>query len=691
MFLGKDNMEKLRIFLWFSFIVLPFSGVTQIEEVTEKLLERSEQIFDFSELQEDMLQQKIHPVNLNSATVDELNKIPGFDEIRLKAFLEYKNNYGVILSFYELGTIPGFDSSYIKSLLPYISIEPVSSTPSITLKNLIAMGRHELFIRYGQIFPKSKGYLIHDTASGQNDQGYPGDPQRYYFRYTYSYYDRLRIGVAGEKDPGEQFFSGVQSLGMDYYSGYISLTNTGILKNLTIGNFRAGFGQGLTFGTGLSGGTMPGFLVGNITLGGIKGTLSMSEGNYLRGITATIRSKKIELTGFASYHKRDGNITSLDTLSGQVLEMSSLQESGLHRTQSEIKDKNCLSELIAGGNLNFTGNFFRAGITGYFLRWSGSLSRQADPYKKFSFYGNENFVLGFDFQVRYRKVYLFGEISRSGNGGLAWLAGLIVDPDPRVKVTCLFRNYQPNYQNLFSNSFGQQSLNANEQGIYVNTQANLFSRLSVTAYADVYRFPWLKYRVDTPSQGLEFGAQLTSPLTRAFGISTRYFYNSWSGNIGSEVMITAKIEELKRENLRLQIDWNPINSLVLKSRFEINMTKNGGSYWQYGYLFFQDIAIRPVKFPVNIILRYTIFDIPGFTQRIYTYEPEVLFGYSIPAFYGKGYRLCLLLNGSITRSLSWWIRGAFTSYQDRKMIGTGLDEIEGNVKCEITAQIMIRL
>lgn len=533
--------------------------------------------------------------------------------------------------------------------------------------------------------------MIHDTGNGIKEPGYPGDPQQYYFRYTYSYYDRLRIGLAGEKDPGEQFFRGAQSFGMDFYSGFISLTNTGFLKNLIVGNFRAGFGQGLTFGTGLSGGTMPGFSTGNITIGGIKGSLSMSEGNYLRGIAATVKIKKFELTGFVSYHKRDGNIIPLDSSDEQSFTVSSILDDGLHRTQSELKDRNCISELVVGGNLNFTGNFFRIGITGYFLNWSGTLLRQEEPYKRFSFYGNENFTVGLDFQVRLRKIYLFGEFSRSGNNGYAWLTGLIVDPDPRVKATCLVRNYQRDYQNLFSNSFGQQSLNTNEQGIYFNIQANLFSRLSVIAYSDIYRFPWLKYRVDRPSQGVEFGVQITSPVSNTAEILIRYYYNSWMENSGSEETITHKIATLKRRNFRFQVTWSPLNQLILKTRFEANLTGDKTSDWQKGYLFFQDLTVRLIKFPVNVIFRYALFDIPGYSQRIYTYEPEVLFGYSIPAFYGKGHRLCLLLNGRITSHLSWWVRGAFTSYYDRCLIGAGLDQIEGNIKYELTGQIRLRL
>jgi hypothetical protein len=121
------------------------------------------------------------------------------------------------------------------------------------------------------------------------------------------------------------------------------------------------------------------------------------------------------------------------------------------------------------------------------------------------------------------------------------------------------------------------------------------------------------------------------------------------------------------------------------------MTEEAGDGWQCGYLFYQDIGFRPTRFPAAFVLRYALFNIPGYDQRIYTYEPEVLFGYSVPAFYGNGYRICLLVSGRITRHLSWWVRGAMTRYQDRETIGSGLDEITGDKKFDLSVQLMLRL
>ena len=109
------------------------------------------------------------------------------------------------------------------------------------------------------------------------------------------------------------------------------------------------------------------------------------------------------------------------------------------------------------------------------------------PYNQFGFRGNQNLNTGLDFQIRYRGMYLFGEISRSHNGGMAWLTGSILTPDPRVYITVIYRNYQSIYQNLFSNAFGQNSLNANERGIYMAINAAVHPKVNLSGYCDLFR------------------------------------------------------------------------------------------------------------------------------------------------------------------------------------------------------------
>ena len=49
---------------------------------------------------------------------------------------------------------------------------------------------------------------------------------------------------------------------------------------------------------------------------------------------------------------------------------------------------------------------------------------------------------------------------------------------------------------FFGNAFSQNSAVRNEQGMYIGMQWTPFARWKLSAYADVFRFPWLKYGVD---------------------------------------------------------------------------------------------------------------------------------------------------------------------------------------------------
>jgi len=105
-------------------------------------------------------------------------------------------------------------------------------------------------LRYEQTFPKSAGYLVADSVRAINpDSYYPGSPQRYYFRYNYNWFDKLRIGFSGEKIRVSKFFRGAQPAGMDFYAAFLCISNIGILKKPDDREF-----QGL-----IRAGTDPGF------------------------------------------------------------------------------------------------------------------------------------------------------------------------------------------------------------------------------------------------------------------------------------------------------------------------------------------------------------------------------------------------------------------------------------------------
>jgi len=696
---GKNNLLKNLISgIFVCAFLFPADGRSQnenpdlIERTTEKLSETSDKPIDFSEISDILDRLQNHPVNLNHTNHEELGQLQFLSDRQINNLINYIQFYGRIYSIYELKVVDGFDSATIREILPYVSVGQEMEKHPIRMKDLLRSGRNQLLMRAGQVVQKQAGYHVPDSILEQNpNAGYAGSPAKLYFRYTYSFYNRLSMGFSGEKDAGEQFFRGNQKYGMDFYSGYLSLQNTGMLKQITIGNFNVDFGQGLTLSSGISAGAIPG--TGNVRRysRGIVPSQSTNEGNYLRGAALVLRKWKFRLSLFWSNHKRDANVTASDTLTGDTEMISSFSETGYHRIPREIKFKNSLRESIYGGNINFRNSFLSIGLTGFRSHWSASLEPKIHPYNIFTFSGKENLNFGIDFQVSLRNAFLFGECSRSRNGGMAFLTGIQVNPDPRLMFSLSLRDYQRNYQDLLSDALGQNSTNANEEGVLVTFNAGIAPGLGLTGYADLYRFPWLKYRTDAPSRGSEYQIQSDYTAGKYVRMYLRFRKRLKQINVAENIRPVNILEEATSMTLRYQANWQVSESLLLKSRFEWLRNRTGNLNPGSGYLLSQDLSYKHPGSHFSLAFLYALFDTDSWNERIYAYESDVLYGYSVPSYSGKGLRCFLLAEWSPFHWMDFWIRYSQTWYSDRNVIGTGLDMIRGNAKSEMEIQARIRL
>ena len=119
---------------------------------------------------------------------------------------------------------------------------------------------------------------------------------------------------------------------------------------------------------------------------------------------------------------------------------------------------------------------------------------------------------------------------------------------------------------------------------------------------------------------------------------------------------------------------------------EITWFDRKGGEAENGFLYYADIIYKPMmkKYSGNMRLQY--FETDGYDSRMYAFENDVLYSFSIPVFYDKGYRYYINLNYDFSRKLSCWLRWAQTIYKDRTTVGSGLDEIQGNKRTEVKLQ-----
>jgi len=210
---------------------------------------------------------------------------------------------------------------------------------------------------------------------------------------------------------------------------------------------------------------------------------------------------------------------------------------------------------------------------------------------------------------------------------------------------------------------------------------------TLNAYMDFYSFPFLRYRVDAPARGRDYLAQLTYKPNKVFELYVRYRNEVKSLNQKNGPFNFA--EPKWRQNLRLHFANQVTRNLQLRGRVEMNWFNRKGADREDGFLTYVDGSYQGLRrFSFNGRLQY--FETGGYNSRIYAYENDVLYSFSIPPFFNKGLRYYFNVNYDVTKEITVWLRYAATGYHDRETIGSGLDEIKGKQKSELKFQVIYR-
>jgi hypothetical protein len=217
--------------------------------------------------------------------------------------------------------------------------------------------------------------------------------------------------------------------------------------------------------------------------------------------------------------------------------------------------------------------------------------------------------------------------------------------------------------------------------------ATPFNKITLSAYADIFSYEWLKYGVDAPSDGQEYSAQMVYNISRRgdFIVGYRQMINPM--NYASMDDKTNKIGESAREYYRFQFNYQAMPWLKFQSRVEFTQRNTPDLDKETGYLIYQGFQIKPIQKAWAFSFRYSLFDTDSYDTRLYTYEQDVPYSFSVPAFSGKGSRFYMLFNTRITKNFSLILRFSQTWYSDRNVISSGLDEISANTKSDAKAVV----
>jgi hypothetical protein len=631
--------------------------LSQETKLSEEILNIAEELAadesdpEIAELYIEQLHELIeNPVMINSGDEAEISRLFFLSEFQVKAIKDYVQTSGKIVTFYEIAGIPGFDRQTTEMMIPFISFSDKINSVSDTL-----IFRNTLLTN-----------LI--IKPGETDTSSLGSPWKILSKYRFNA-GRFEGGFTIEKDQGEKFISGSPSL-PDFLSAHLSYSGKGIIRKIILGDFSSRFGLGTNINTGIRTGlslTSPGYVPGRAE---IRPYTSTDENNFFRGGAAEFSLKKLGLTLFYSHKRIDATIRASADSSAFFVE--SFYKTGLHNTLSLNDKKDAVAETSYGINLSFNFKFLKVGLcwseNRFLLPVKTDKSNAEDLYK---FEGCRNQIYSLYYNSLINRILLYGELSLNDPQNLALVQGVTLRPSDRLILNILYRNYTPGFVSFHGNGPGNTSSTSNEQGILGNFIFEAAKHFFISAGCDISNSPWLKYRCSFPSLAKkeEIRIKYLPFENLSFDLSYNFRYSMLDNQLENGI---AQVKEVKTRTVKGQARFT-LNNVTFALRADYKVADPSDSK---GMLLLHDIIYRFRQVPVTLWFRYCIFNTDNWDSRLYTYENDLLYSFSIPALSGEGSRSYIMAKWEIGDIAELRFKYGLTSYLSSAYENEEKDEIK---------------
>jgi hypothetical protein len=596
-----------------------------------------------------------NPVNLNSASEEEIARLFFLSDFQVKALADYSRTTGKIVSFNELAYIPGFDRATAEMIMPFSSItgRDISISDSVKLRNSLVTN---FSVKTGS----------HDTAN-------LGSAWKILSKYRFAA-GNFSGGLTLEKDQGEKFIC-PGTVSPDFFSVNIAYAGKGLVRNVILGDFSARFGQGTNINTGISRGlslTSQGYMSATNE---IKPYTSTDENIFFRGIATVLSVKRLEVSMLYSKKNIDATLGSSAGYSKDYIE--SLYKSGTHNTSTLLLKKDAVSESVLGINLSYNFRNARIGMAWSENRFSLPVKPDGnDPGKIFSFSGKSGNICSFYYNSMIKKILLYGEVSVNESGNYAIVQGLSFRPSDRLIINFLFWKYTPGYTSFHGIGPGGSSGSYSEESLLGNFTFEAAKHLFITGGCYIQHFPWLKYRCSSPSQGVrrETGIKYMPGEKLTFDLIYNYRYSMTDNTATNGIPV---LKEMIARSIKFVVRYSIYDNLTMGTRLDYRIVDPSS---RKGFLLLEDMNYRLRSIPLSLWLRYCIFRTEDYDTRIYTWENDLLYTLSIPALYGSGSRFYIMAGWKIAGKAEIRFKYGILSESDPRGVYNNTEEFRLQLK-----------
>ena len=603
---------------------------------------------------DDIEYQLEHPVDILTATYSDLVAIPAVSPFLAEQILLYRDSIQ-ISDVHDLKNMDALPPRLFEQIKPFLTVN--DRIPAIDDLNRIT------------IHLRSRSAMKLQPVQGFTENKYWGNKNGQYSRLLVEH-KLYKAGIVFDKDPGERFKD-------SYLNGYGSVQFPGTQNSIIVGNYSISAGQGLLIGRNVS------TYLGTNVIGQVKKrntrihpSLSTDESRFFRGIAANVHCGTIFIVPF--YSKR----TVSATVDGNSI-VTSFYAAGLFRDSLESVKHNALSEKLYGGvaGIQLTPSFvFGAG--GSELRYSKKISRDVfllpDSMSVHSVTSFADMVFG--------NFNWFGEAATNEGHNYSWVGGVSFKVNDRLSIAYHHRNYSRGYCNPLARPFSKRTtINDGETGNYVGVLFSPIKDVTVTSYVDEYSFPsadGFAIRND------DYFVHCEGRINRKF-----FLFAQLKGKWRSETGVHDADDERRQVNYRWMYSYRVAPGIDIMNRIEVTHIRyRPSNYHEKGILLLLDFKERQTeKYPVRLNLRFILFDTDSYDSRLYEYESNVPGSFSDPPLYGKGNRWYIVVGYRFFGKNVISLRYSETKRQDISVIGSGDNEIHGNLDNQLTAQVDVVL
>ncbi|MDC0584398.1 helix-hairpin-helix domain-containing protein [Bacteroidales bacterium] len=566
----------------------------ELKEITNSIEE--ELFVEDNDLLEQIESFKTNPININLASEIELNQSGLFTKFQAYSIIQYRRKYGYLLTGYELSNVLGFDVNDAQRIFAFVTTEKKHTEK--------------------QRPPKPSKLLLRSTVNT--------DKELHNLLKANINTSHFRIFYTNENDYGEAL--------NDFQSGSIEYNSNSGNTTIVVGDYRISLGYGLLFDTRFKltkPTTLQPLFNNNKT---IRGYSSSNENNFLRGFTANYHFNNSNITIYTSSKKIDCNLKESSE------NITSIVTSGIHSTENELEKKGNTKEKIAGIAIQRQLKSINIGINGCIAQYN----------RNFSIDNIEKAILDTSHTKEYINPYysyfnkhlsIKGEASYLLNNKVAYFQNITYYAPSAFSFSLTGYHYPANYFAPYSNIIRNSSKTSNEQGLYSLIEVPRFYDIKISIGSHIYQNLWLKsskYNF-TPNQSL-FTRIEYHPL---YNVITRVGFKSTikTGNMSQASMTNTTYNQLTEQTKTNSCYGYLSLPLSEKIKFAHKIQyKVAGEY--KGHMFTSTIKFR---YSTNgaASIQYNNFNSDHATVTPYNYEPDVLYAFSYPGYYGVGERITI--------------------------------------------------